>query len=93
MSACTTHVAALPVQDYSLRIARKRFSRAFLHTLAAADTSAFPVDQLIPWILTLRVVAPPAPQRASLKKNRGPNPRPVMDGILFDVEDSALSNE
>ena len=35
---------------------------------------------------SLRIVTPPAPQRTSLQEYRSPDPRSVVEGKAFDVE-------
>jgi hypothetical protein len=65
--------------------------RAGRYARAAADAAVFPQHQLGRHDLALGVVTPPAAQRTSLEENGGPNPRPIVDGELFDVEDDAFS--
>jgi len=63
---------------------------AGLQTLTATDASFLPEDEFYRDRSALGVVTPPAVQGAPLKKDRRADARPIVDGILLDIEDYAF---
>jgi hypothetical protein len=61
---------------------------------AAEQTAVLAVEEFKLEGLTLRVVTPPARERASAEKDGRPNAGSIVYGVLFDVEDrSAFHNK
>jgi hypothetical protein len=60
--------------------------RANGQALAAIDTP-FPIQkQLRPGIATFRIVAPPAGKGTTLEEDGGPDARPIVHGVMTNVE-------
>jgi hypothetical protein len=76
----------LKVGDDAVSIVRDNTLRAGSLTRLAPDATPG-MDHYRPsWGLTLRVVAPPTPERTSLEKNRGANARSIVERKPLYVE-------
>jgi hypothetical protein len=58
---------------------------AFL-TGPADDTAIRPKHEFLKTVLAFGIIAPKAAQGASLKKNNGPDPRSIVNGISGNVK-------
>ena len=65
--------------------------RACLHAASAADADGVVIQQRRPLFPALRVVAPHTVQRAALQKNSRPDPRPVVNAVPLDIQNTASS--
>ena len=68
------------------------FVRAYVLTRPAADTQRRRIPDLRLHGPGLGVMTPDAPQGTPLEKNRGADARPIVDGIVGDVEDDPVGH-
>jgi hypothetical protein len=78
----------LPVGDRAAVFHPDRSLRADCGAAAASRAFFGREHQFRPERLGFRVLAPAAPERATLEKNGGPDPGAVMDGIGLNVENA-----
>jgi hypothetical protein len=63
---------------------------ARLNAEAASDALVGLEEDLLPGVLTFRVVAPEARKGTAFQENSGPYARPVMDRESLDIEEESL---